>query len=157
MHWHVYRLLGWLIECKHIPNYADANLILSGLGPPWNVVPWSPTQCFLSRASGEIVFQGLSYGGILRLVYSSQGFGLRDSQREAPQLLCNILPRSKKMCTSSLELTLFEAQRGPPQDLVKNVPNDANFKVILTSFETLVKHSVFVPLSNALCSELQAK
>ena len=42
-------------------------------------------------------------------------------------------------------ITLFEAQRGPPQDLVKNVPNDANFKVILTGFGTLVKSSVLVP------------
>ena len=86
---------------------------------------------------------------------------MRDSQREAPQLLCNILLRSKKMCTSRLELTLLEAQRGPPQDLVKNVPNDANFKVISTAFGTLVKKSFLVlhpmPPPNAFCPELQEK
>ena len=43
-----------------------------------------------------------------------------------------------------VELPRLEVQRGLPHDLVKNVPNEANFKVILSGFGTLVKSRVLV-------------
>ena len=53
------------------------------------------------------------------LVESLRDLGLGDSQREAPQLLCKILPIFTKVCTLRLELPVLEVQRGLPHDLTQ--------------------------------------
>ena len=76
------------------------------------------------------MFDGLSYGEIVRLMQRSQGLGLRGSQREAPQLLCKILPSFTKMCTLRSELPLLEGQRGPPNDLTKTDKSEKDLGLI---------------------------
>ena len=88
------------------------------------------TEYFQSRAPGEMSFQGLSSGEMVRLEESFQDLGLGDSQCGAPQLLCKIVPSFTKMSTLRIELPVIEVQRGTPHDLTKTVEFEQDLSLI---------------------------
>ena len=76
---------------KHVKLEQDLSLILEGSETALQNRFLIPTQCFQSRAPGEIKFQGLSSGDTVPLEESFQGLGLGDSQREAPKFMREII------------------------------------------------------------------